>query len=115
MPPYNQPPQAPVPLQRNHTTNEFNYFIQPELWNGTTYVPFQAGIIGEYDGTFPRLDGTDAKPAPLRGDLNYRLPITIDGGIYKVGQRFRFRLTIVDRALHVSNTVTSTDVTLGPQ
>jgi hypothetical protein len=118
-PPYNQAPQAPIPLNRNHITNEYNYFIQPLLWNpGTnTYVPFQAGIVGEYDGTFPRLDGTDAKPAPLKGELNYRLPITIDGtstsGIFRPGQRFRFQLTIVDRALHVSNTVTSSEITLG--
>lgn len=113
--PYNQAPQAPIPLGRNHTTNEYNYFIQPERWNvaSSTWVSFQAGIVGEYDGTFPRLDGTDAKPAPLKGELNYRLPIYIDGVIYKANDKFRFKLTIVDRALHVSNTVTSTEITLG--
>jgi hypothetical protein len=111
-PPYNQAPQAPLPINRNHTTSEYNYFIQPERFSNGVWVPFQAGIVGEYDGTFPRLDGTDAKPAPLRGELNYRLPIYIDGAIYKAGDRFRFRLTIVDRALHVSNTVTSSEITL---
>ena len=113
--PYNQAPQAPIPLQRNHTTNEYNYFIQPFIWDATRsqFVAFKAGIIGEYDGTFPRLDGADAKPAPLKGQLNYKLPIFIDGAIFKAGQRFRFDLTIVDRALHVSNTVTSSEITLG--
>ncbi|GAB3571263.1 hypothetical protein [Hymenobacter daeguensis] len=112
-PPYNQPPQAPVPLGRNHATNEYNYFIQPELFNNGVWTAFQAGIVGEYDGTFPRLDGTDAKPAPLKGELNYRLPLDLDGAIYKPNQKFRFKLTIVDRAFHVSNTVTSTEITLG--
>jgi hypothetical protein len=111
--PYNQAPQAPIPLNRNHATNEYNYFIQPEKFANGVWTSFQAGIVGEYDGTFPRLDGTDAKPAPLKGELNYRLPIYLDGAIYKANDKLRFKLTIVDRALHVSNTVTSTEITLG--
>lgn len=112
-PPYNQAPQAPIPLNRNHPTNEYNYFIQPEKFRNGVWTAFQAGIVGEYDGTFPRLDGTDAKPAPLKGELNYRLPIYLDGNIYSANDKFRFKLTIVDRALHVSNTVTSSEITLG--
>jgi hypothetical protein len=111
-PPYNQAPQAPLPLDRNHTTSEYNYFIQPEKLVGNVWTSFQAGIVGEYDGTFIRLDGADAKPAPLRGELNYRLPLYIDGTVYKANDKFRFRLTIVDRALHVSNTVISSEITL---
>ena len=118
LPPYSQPPQPPVPL-RNHTTNEYNYLIQPFLKNPTTgqftkfTTPPPFGKIGQYDGTYPRLDGTDAKPAPLKGDLRYKLPISLDGSVYNKGQVFRYEITILDRALHVSNTVTTSEVTLG--
>ena len=118
LPPYNQPPRLPVP-QRNHTTNEYNYFIQPYLKDPvtgqftrfTTPPPF--GKIGQYDGTYPRLDAINAKPAPLQGELRYLLPISLDGSVYQKGQVFRYEITILDRALHVSNTVTSAEITLG--
>ncbi len=114
LPPYNQPPQPPVP-QRNQTTNAINYFIQPYLKNPATgqFTKFVIGRIGENDGTYPRLDGTDAKPAPLKGELRCRLPISLDGSVYKKGQVFRYEITILDRALHVSNTVITSEVTLG--
>ena len=116
LPPYNQPPQPPVPV-RNHTTNENNYFLQPYLKNAngqfvlfTTPPPF--GRVGQYDGTYPRLDKTDAKPAPLKGVLRYDFPINLDGQVYRAGQTFRFEITILDRALRVSNTITTSEVTL---
>ena len=116
--PYNQPPRPPVP-QRNHATNEYNYFIQPFLKDPATgqFVSFTTpppfGKLGQYDGTFLRLDGENAKPSPLKGQLNYLLPLSLDGTVYKAGQVFRFEITIVDRALNVSNTVTTSEVTLG--
>lgn len=115
--PYNQAPPSTVP-QRNHATNEYNYFIQPFLKNSAgqfvqfvTLPPF--GKVGQYDGTFLRLDGTNAKPAPLRGELRYKLPIFIDGASFFPGQVFRFEITIMDRALHVSNTITTSEIKLG--
>lgn len=92
-----------------------NYFIQPYLKVNGTYTPFivPGSTAGEYDGYFPRLDGTDAKPAPLKGELRYKLPISLDEVIYKKGQVFRFEISIMDRALHQSNKIVTSDVTLG--
>ena len=112
-PPYNQPPASTA---RNHATNEYNYYIQPFLKNTAgQFVAFvnPGGQIGEYDGTFLRLDGTDAKPAPLKGTLNYKLPLPLDGAPFRPGQVFRFEISILDRALHESNKVTTSEVTLG--
>ena len=101
---------------RNHTDNTLNYYIQPLKKVGGVFVTYKTpppfGKIGEYDSRFPRLDGTDAKPAPLKGELNYRLPIFLDGGSYSAGDVFKFQLTILDRQLHVSNTVTTEEITL---
>jgi hypothetical protein len=116
--PYNQAPTTALAIQRNHANNQYNYYIQPLKRDASgNFVAFNTpspfGKIGEYDGTYPRLDGTDAKPAPLKGELNYKLPITLDGSIYKIGDVFKFQITILDRALHTSNTVTSSEVRLG--
>lgn len=110
--PYNQPPASP---DRNHATNEYNYIIQPFLKDGNRFVPFvnPGGQIGEYDGTFLRLDGTDAKPAPLKGSLNYELPLSLNGAPFRPDQVLRFEISILDRALHESNKVTTSEVTLG--
>jgi hypothetical protein len=117
--PYNQAAQSAA-VRRGHPNNQLNYYIQPYIKDAsgrfvqfTNPAPF--GKLGEYDATFPRLDGADAKPAPLKGELNYRLPLTLDGSIFKAGQVFRFELTVLDRQLHVSNTVTTSEITLGPQ
>ena len=120
--PYNQPPTPGVP-PRNHPTNSFNYFIQPFVKDALTkqFVPYITPLItlGQYDGTFPRLDlaggkfEADVKPAPLKGELRYELPLGIDGQSYSPGQVMRFEITIMDRALNVSNTVTTSEVTLG--
>lgn len=117
--PYNQAAQ-PAALRRGHTTNVYNYYIQPYVKDASgRFVQFinpaPFGKLGEYDSTFPHLDGVDAKAAPLRGELNYKLPLTLDGSIFKAGQVLRFELTILDRQLHVSNTVTTSEITLGPQ
>ena len=71
VPPYNLPPQPPVP-QRNQLTNDKNYFLQPFIKNSMgRFVPFITqtpfGRLGEYDGTFLRLDGDRTKPGPIRG------------------------------------------------
>ncbi|GAB3333716.1 hypothetical protein GCM10027511_42110 [Hymenobacter humi] len=109
----------------NNRGYSYNYFIQPFKKNPTSGV-FERfvtplGFVGEYDGRFLRLDGTnttDAKPAPLRGTLRYKLPISIDGnsqfpGVFNIGDTFRFEISIMDRALHQSNKITTSEVTLG--
>ncbi|WP_046245729.1 hypothetical protein [Hymenobacter terrenus] len=92
----------------------FNYFIQPYRNVGGTWVKFvvPGSFEGEYNGRFLRLDPADAKPAPLKGQLNYKLPINLDGAIYRPGQVFRFEISIMDRALRQSNTITTSEVTL---
>ena len=96
----------------------YNYFLQPFIKNSSgQFVPFITprpfGFIGQYDSFFPRLDDKNAKPAPLKGELKYLFPIPIDGSVYKPGQVFRFEISILDRALHESNKITTPELTLG--
>ncbi|MFD2720065.1 hypothetical protein ACFST9_15180 [Hymenobacter monticola] len=98
---------------------QYNYIIQPFKRSGTngnyTYTKFVLSTEGEYDGTYPRLEKDDTRPAPLKGTLTYALPVSVDGSVFNPGDTFRFEITIMDRALHASNTVTTSDVTLkGP-
>ena len=110
-----------------HNNNGYglNYFIQPYkkvVVNGvtsyklfTTPAPF--GKIGEYDSRYPRLNGPDGRAAPLTGTLRYKLPLSLDGnasfpGVFNPGDVFRFEISILDRALHQSNVITTSDVTL---
>ncbi len=103
----------------NNRGYSYNYFIQPYLKDSvtgsfslfTTPAPF--GFVGEYDGRFQRLVAAGTKAAPIRGPLNYKLPLTLDGLTYSPGQTFRFEISILDRALHESNQITTSEVTLG--
>ena len=72
------------------------------------------GFPGEYDGRYPRLEtSTDSKPARSKGTLRYKLKLPIDLQSYFPGDVFRFEISIMDRAFHESNTVTTSEVTLG--
>ncbi|MCC3155292.1 hypothetical protein Q3A66_19655 [Hymenobacter sp. BT770] len=102
----------------NNRGYSFNYFIQPFVKNASgNFVQFvnapPFGFVGEYDGRYLRLDGADAKPAPLRGVLRYKLPLALDGTAFSPGQVFRFEISIMDRALHESNKITTSEVKLG--
>lgn len=97
---------------------QYNYFIQPFLKDNTgRFVPFTTpsanGRLGEYNGRFLRLDNPEGKPMPLRGELRYKLPLSLDGAIFLPRQVFRFEISILDRGLHQSNKITTTEVTLG--
>ncbi|WP_426058921.1 hypothetical protein [Hymenobacter sp. B1770] len=111
--PYNSKTGGP-----NNRGYSFNYFIQLYLKEPSgRFVAFNpGGVAGEYDGTYPRLEKSfnpDAKPGPIRGTLRYKLPIFLDGVIFKPGQVFRAEISIMDRALRQSNKVTTSEVTLG--
>lgn len=102
----------------NNRGYSYNYFIQPLVKNASgNFVqfvnPFPFGFVGEYDGRYLRLDAADAKPAPLRGTLRYKLPLFLDGLIFRPGQVFKFEISIMDRGLHQSNKITTSEVTLG--
>jgi hypothetical protein len=104
----------------NGGSPQYNYVLRPFKRSGTpgnyTYTKFVLSTEGEYDGTYPRLEKEGARPAPLKGTLTYALPISVDGQVFNPGDTFHFQITIMDRALHTSNTVTTTDVTLkGPK
>ena len=71
---------------------------------------------GSQDTTFPRLDGSiDGKPAPLRGSMTYKLPpLLLNSGVgYNTGDEVRYEISILDRAMHVSNVITTSSVVLG--
>lgn len=104
----------------NNRSKTYNYSIQPYKRIGTappySYTKFVLSVEGEYDGTYPHLEKEGSRPAPLKGTLTYALPVSVDGSAFNPGDTFRFEITIMDRALHKSNTVTTNDVTLkGPQ
>ena len=110
--PYNSPTGG-----HNNLATSNNYLIQAFKKVNNQFVAFYTptGFPGEYDGRYPRLEtNTDTKPAPLKGTLRYKLRIPINRVSYSVGDVFRFEISILDRARHQSNTVTTTDITLGP-
>ncbi|MBD2722692.1 hypothetical protein [Hymenobacter armeniacus] len=99
----------------NNRGYSYNYFIQPYKKVNGIFVKFinAGGVAGEYDGRFLRLDDTDGRPAPLKGTLNYKLPINIDGAPFFPGDVLKFEISIMDRALHQSNVITTSEITLG--
>ena len=112
VPPYNASTGG-----HNNLAVSNNYFIQPFKRVGGTFVPFytSGGYPGEYDGRYPRLETTtDTKPAPLKGTLRYKLRLPLNRTSFTPGDVFRFDISIMDRKMHQSNTVTTTEVTLGP-
>ena len=110
--PYNSPTGG-----HNNLATSNNYFIQPFKKVNGAFVPFftPGGYAGEYDGRYPRLENTtDSKPAPLKGTLRYKLRLPLNRTSYSAGDVLRFEISILDRANHQSNAVTTTEVTLGP-
>ncbi|OGX88522.1 hypothetical protein [Hymenobacter glacialis] len=115
--PYNATTGGP-----NNRGFSYNYFIQPYVRSGgpgTAFVKFITpfGFQGEYDGRYLRLDGnadgSESKAAPLRGTLRYKLPLFLDGAVYRAGQVLYFEISIMDRELHQSNVIKTSEVTLG--
>ncbi|GAB2868467.1 hypothetical protein [Hymenobacter ruber] len=94
------------PYKKNPITKAFDFFVTP------AQPPFPAGVQGEYDSQYPRLNGADGRAAPLKGELRYKLPISLDGTVFNPGDVFRFEISILDRGLHESNQITTSEVTL---
>jgi hypothetical protein len=115
VPPYNSPTGG-----HNNLRTDNNYFIQPYKLNKATgkFAPFytaNGGYPGENDSRYPRLETTtDSKAAPLKGTLRFKLRLPLNRTDYAIGDVFKFDISIMDRAFHESNTVTTTEVTLGP-
>ena len=103
----------------NNLATSNNYFIQAFKKDKVSglFAPFYTpgGYPGEYDGRYPRLETTtDDKPAPLKGTLRYKLRLPLNRTSYAIGDVMRFEISIMDRAMHQSNTITTTEITLGP-
>jgi hypothetical protein len=94
-------------LMPNEITKDvpYNYLIR--LYRRTPpatdfeeyFVPPQG-----YFGIYPALFEGEYKPAPLKGDLTYRLELPLTAPLYP-GDEVKFMVTIRDRALHESNAV----------
>ena len=109
--PYNATTGGP-----NNRGYQYNYIIQPFVKdNSGRFVLFlnPGARPGEYDSRYPRLDGINTKPAPLKGVLSYKLPIPIGGPVLRNGTVVRFEISILDRALQQSNKITTSEITLG--
>jgi hypothetical protein len=109
-------------------TNRFynNFFIEPFIKNPRTgkFEPLTSVgvpspgvyVAGQYNGAFPHpTTDTDSKAAPIKGTLTYA-PIAFGlGDVFVAGQTVRFEITIADRALNLSNTITTDSIVIRPR
>jgi len=105
------------------TYNKFskNFFIEIFIRNpGTSRYELRATknltSPAGYDGAFPHpTTDTDTKSAPIKGTLTYKLiPIGL-GDVFQPRDSVRFEIGIADRALHVSNTITTQPFYVAPR
>ncbi|OUJ72594.1 hypothetical protein [Hymenobacter crusticola] len=85
------------------TPNRFynNYFLQPQIRQSDgSYQNLNVGY-GYYQ-RYPYLN-TSGRSEPLKGDLTFSYKFF--AGTFPKGSNIRFQVSIVDRALHESNTV----------
>jgi hypothetical protein len=103
-----------------------NFFVEPFIKNTRTgkFEPLTTVgvpapgvyVAGQYNGAFPHpTTDTDGKAAPIKGTLTYA-PIAFGlGDVFVAGQTVRFQISIADRALHVSNTITTDSIVIKPR
>ncbi|MGI4885773.1 MAG: hypothetical protein ACRYFR_12515 [Janthinobacterium lividum] len=93
--------------------NPKNYFLQPQLKDATTglFADFTTSTIalGQYNGRFPRITADGTKEAPVKGTLLYGQAFLL-GSPFRPGQEVRFVVSIQDRGLNKSNTVTTNSI-----
>lgn len=107
----NSPPYQERNADGSFNRNRNNIFVQPYRLNPTTQQYEVVGIPGTYDGRYPRLSPSDAKPAPLKGELRFKQAF-IFGQPFRSGDQVRFEVSIMDRALHESNKITTPTITI---
>jgi hypothetical protein len=86
------------------TENRFynNYFLQPQVRQADdSYQNYNVGF--GYNSRYPYLN-TSGRSEPLKGDLTFSQRF-FKGTFGSPGKIVRFQVSIVDRALHESNTV----------
>lgn len=103
------------------TYNKFNsnFFVEIFIRNSATgkyelrptkTVASPAG----YNGAFPRLT-TETNNKPLKGTVTYAtIPFGL-GDFFQPRDSVRFEISIADRALHVSNTITTRPIYIAPR
>jgi hypothetical protein len=92
--------------------NYYNYFIT--IFRKNSQGTFEPVPLKDprfpYDSTYPPLDPVGSKPAPLKGELNFTTDIFIDTDTpIRSGETIRFEVSIMDRALHESNKITTSE------
>ncbi|MDF7810977.1 hypothetical protein [Hymenobacter sp. YC55] len=106
----NMAPYNDVSVNGKQTNpNYFNYYIQAQLKNRNgQFVDYildgSNGEVGQYNGRFPRLTTEATKEGPLKGNLRYNLGLSL-GTPFNPGDEIRFRISIRDRALNLSNEI----------
>ncbi|MBC6989084.1 hypothetical protein [Hymenobacter sp. BT491] len=84
-----------------------NYFFEPQIYNESSKA-FEPIALpnpdNNYNSRFPRL-APDNRSAPLKGTLSFGQKFFV--GTFPPGATVRFQVSIADRALHVSNKVTT--------
>lgn len=96
-----------------------NYFVEPVVRNsqGKFVTPVIPGTqtplaAGSYNGRFDHITGlTDSKTAPIKGTLKRTIALGY-GDLFTAGQVVRFDVHIVDRALHLSNTIRTDSIVI---
>ena len=120
---YNNPPYKRLnddgTLNLNHWNYYFKLFVKAPgdtEFRPYTITPDLLPLKPEdYYGQFPHLEPPNIeKKAPLQGDLRFSQAFTLGSPFYP-GQEVRFEVTIKDRALNTSNTITTSSFVVAPQ
>ncbi len=98
--------------ENGNNINYYNYLLQAQVRDPVDKIfkDFTTPLIkpGQDYGRFPRITADGSKEAPVKGDLTYGQSFLLDlGTTFLPGQEVRFVISIQDRALHRSNTVTT--------
>lgn len=90
-----------------------NYFIEPYVKVGSDFVSLVSlgrTTAGAYNSRFEHIATTSENhSAPIKGTLT-RVYAFAYRTLYQPGEEARFQVSIADRALHESNTVTTSSV-----
>ena len=84
-----------------------NYFFQPQILKDGEFIDYKLAF--SYDSRFPRLPPDD-RDGPKRGTLSFGQRFFL--GTFPSGSQVRFKVKIVDRALHESNEITTEPITI---
>ena len=99
------------PLVKNRATNKYQSLAS--ITDSTVANPVYKR--GNYYGTFDRITAlTDNKSAPIKGTLTRSVNFNY-GDIFTAGQTIKFRVSIADRATHISNIITTDSIVIAPR